>query len=205
VTHGNENWSAGMTTTRLRAVPVALAAFLALAMTPIPSPADPPPWAPAHGWRKKHDPYYVGYSGKRWANDYGVVSGRCNTEAVGAVLGGAVGGVVGSQVGKGEGRAVAVVLGTVIGAMVGAKVGRDIDERDRACMGHALELAGEKQAVAWTNEATGVAYQVTPQRGYAHNGVPCRVVTTLVTARGRTETITATACRRAEGEWEFRS
>ena len=25
--------------------------------------ADPPPWAPAHGWRKKHDPNYVGYTG----------------------------------------------------------------------------------------------------------------------------------------------
>ena len=27
--------------------------------------ADPPPWAPAHGWRKKHDPNYVGYTGKK--------------------------------------------------------------------------------------------------------------------------------------------
>ena len=28
--------------------------------------ADPPKHAPAHGWRKKHDPYYVGFSGYRW-------------------------------------------------------------------------------------------------------------------------------------------
>jgi hypothetical protein len=38
--------------------------------------ADPPSWAPAHGWRKKHDPDYVGYTGKKWPDDYGVVSGR---------------------------------------------------------------------------------------------------------------------------------
>ena len=32
-------------------VPVALAALVFL---PAPAPADPPPWAPAHGWRAKH-------------------------------------------------------------------------------------------------------------------------------------------------------
>lgn len=62
--------------------------------------ADPPPWAPAHGWRKKHDPYYVGYAGHQWPNDYGISSGRCNREAVGTALGGIVGGAIGSTVGK---------------------------------------------------------------------------------------------------------
>ena len=40
--------------------------------------ADPPSHAPAHGWRKKHDPYYEGYTGRKWADDYGVKSGRCD-------------------------------------------------------------------------------------------------------------------------------
>ena len=31
---------------------------------------DPPPWAPAHGWRKKNDPYYTGYTGKKWDKHY---------------------------------------------------------------------------------------------------------------------------------------
>ena len=26
--------------------------------------ASPPDWAPAHGWRKKNDPAYAGYSGR---------------------------------------------------------------------------------------------------------------------------------------------
>jgi len=42
--------------------------------------ADPPAHAPAHGWRKKHDPYYVGYTGRQWADDYGVRSGRCDRD-----------------------------------------------------------------------------------------------------------------------------
>lgn len=39
--------------------------------------ADPPAHAPAHGWRKKHDPYYQGYSGYQWQRDYGVIRGEC--------------------------------------------------------------------------------------------------------------------------------
>jgi hypothetical protein len=77
--------------------------------------ATPPPWAPAHGWRKKHDPYYAGYSGRQYEADYGVSRGNCNRDEIGAVLGGVAGGVIGSEVGKGDNRPVAIVLGTVVG------------------------------------------------------------------------------------------
>jgi len=35
----------------------------------LPALADPPDHAPAHGWRKKHDPAYVGYTGREWERD----------------------------------------------------------------------------------------------------------------------------------------
>ncbi len=50
-------------------------AALAAALT-LPALADPPSHAPAHGWRKKNDPYYVGYTGRHWNDDFGV---RCRT------------------------------------------------------------------------------------------------------------------------------
>src|SRR5207249_5438905 len=106
-----------------------------------------PPWAPAHGWRKKNDPNYVGYTGKKWDKDYGIIEGRCNSAAVGAVLGGAVGGAVGARAASKEDRPVAIVVGTVLGAVIGAKIGQKSDEGDRGCWGHALELAGEKKTV----------------------------------------------------------
>lgn len=165
--------------------------------------ADPPPHAPAHGWRKKHDPYYVGYTGKQWNRDYGVVEGRCNREAVGAVLGGVVGGAVGSQVGQGEGRAVAIVVGSVLGAVIGAKIGRDLDEADRGCIGHALELTGDGRAVSWVNPQAGLNYVVTPTRGFKQNGRSCREFTTVVTAKGRKETVTDRACRSGDGTWQI--
>src|SRR5919106_528230 len=94
--------SAPMTPARL-----AVLAFVSLALLPIPSPAEPPPHAKAHGWRKKNDPNYVGYTGKKWEQDYGVIDGRCNTKAVGAVVGGTVGGVIGSRAEK-QDRPVAI-------------------------------------------------------------------------------------------------
>jgi surface antigen len=179
--------------------------LVSLTLLPIPSPADPPPWAPAHGWRKKNDPNYVGYTGKKWEKDYGVIEGHCNTQQIGAVLGGAVGGVIGSRVGEKENRPVAIVVGTVLGAVIGAKIGKQIDESDRACMGHALELAGENKTVVWTNQATGVSYRLTPTRNVGDRRQPCREFTTLVKDGRRQDTVQGVACRRGQGEWVFKS
>ncbi len=192
----------------MRKLTAPLFALLALSLLPIPSPADPPPWAPAHGWRKKHDPNYVGYTGKKWEKDYGVIQGRCNTAAVGAVVGGALGGAVGSQVGRGDDRAIAIIAGTAIGAIIGAKIGQDIDATDRGCMGHALELAGENKTVVWTNSATGATYHLTPTRNYTDRGNPCREFTTVTQVgkkkNARQETVSGVACRRGDGEWVMR-
>jgi surface antigen len=165
--------------------------------------ADPPSHAPAHGWRKKHDPYYLGYTGKQWPKDYGVLSGHCNRAAVGAVLGGVVGGAVGSQIGKGDGRTVAIIAGTVLGAVIGAKVGRDMDEADRACFGHALELAKDKQRVEWLNESTGVHYLLTPTRGFKEDGRMCREFIVDTIYEDKKSQKKGKACRAEEGEWRM--
>jgi surface antigen len=175
-----------------------------LAVAVLPAAAQPPDHAKAHGWRKKNDPNYVGYTGKKWEKDYGVVAGRCNSAAVGAVLGGAAGGVIGSQVG-GENRQVAIILGTAIGAVIGHKIGQEIDNGDRGCMGHALELAGEKKTVVWTNAATGVTYRLTPTRNFKDGNLPCREFVTRLSAGGKKDSVKGTACRRGSGDWEFRT
>lgn len=185
---------------------LAIVVLVSAALLPLPSPAEPPPHAKAHGWRKKNDPNYVGYTGKKWEKDYGVVAGRCNTAAIGAVLGGTVGGVIGSRADK-DIRPVAVVVGTTIGALIGAKIGKSIDESDRACIGHSLELAGRNNTVQWTNASTGVAYRVTPTRNFRDGKQACREFTTeLSNAKGRkSEKITGVACRQPGGEWVFKA
>ncbi|HZO04387.1 MAG TPA: RT0821/Lpp0805 family surface protein [Burkholderiales bacterium] len=190
----------------MKSTQLTLVALVCIALIPVPSPAEPPPHAKAHGWRKKNDPNYVGYTGKRWEEDYGVTQGKCNTAAVGAVVGGVVGGAIGSRADK-EDRAVAIVLGSAIGTVVGAKIGKTIDESDRACMGHSLELAGRKDSVEWTNSATGITYRVTPTRNFVDGKDHCREFTTELSSGkgGKKDRVSGVACRGAKGEWLFKS
>ena len=164
--------------------------------------AAPPAWAPAHGWRQKHDPQYAGYSGREWDHDYGVQSGSCNRAEIGAVLGAVTGGAIGSQVGKGDGRTAAIAVGAVIGAVIGADIGRRMDTTDRACVGHSLELAGPGDNVSWVNPNTQVTYQLTPLGNERYeNG--CRKFRLIAhgnfgLAEGRT-----VACPDANGVWNL--
>ncbi len=193
----------------MKKIQAALAFAIGVALIPLPAPAEPPPHAKAHGWRKKNDPSYPGYAGRKWEKDYGILEGTCNTAEIGAVLGGVAGGVIGSRVGKGEDRPVAIVVGTVLGAVIGHEIGEAIDERDRACMGHALELAKASKPVAWTNSATGVRYVLTPTRDFTEGGVPCREFRATASKRAgkksrKESPVRAVACRKGNGEWEMR-
>jgi surface antigen len=165
--------------------------------------ADPPAHAPAHGWRKKHDPHYVGYTGTRWERDYDISSGRCNRDAIGAVLGGLAGAAVGSQIGDGSGRTVAIIAGTALGALIGSRIGRSLDDKDRACVGHALEIGKPGQNVAWQNASTGVLYTLVPGEVRKSNGGTCRPFT-LVAAKGRDKSSQqGLACQSKTGVWEM--
>jgi surface antigen len=165
--------------------------------------ADPPPHAPAHGWRKKHDPYYVGYSGTTWERDYEVTSGRCNREQIGAVLGGVAGAVVGSRVASPENRTVGTIVGAAVGALLGSRIGRELDDRDRACFGHVLEIAPPGGRVAWENPATGVAYVLVPGEGRKQGASMCRNFTLIASAGGRESRRAGSACQSSRGVWNI--
>jgi len=181
-----------------------LGSTLALALPP-PVTADPPPWAPAHGWRKKHDAYYAGYSGKKWPRDYGIITGRCNYEAVGAVLGGVVGGAVGARVGNRDTRPIAILVSTAIGAIVGAQIARKIEDADRACIAHSLELSRDYRSVSWTNPNTGARYLLTPRDGYVRNGRTCRNFELGIELDGGNRISSGSACQTPEGSWQIES
>jgi surface antigen len=176
--------------------------------------AAPPSWAPAHGYRSKEqgkgkrrdrngERYWVGYSGNEYSRDFDVVEGRCNREQVGAVLGGVVGGVVGNQVGDRDHRTVATIIGVAVGALIGAKVGRDMDDRDRACMGQALELGASGRRVAWTNETTGVRYELVPADGRRDAGPVCRDFRLSSFQGSERRDSEARACQGRPGVWEL--
>ena len=150
-----------------------------------PAFADPPAHVPAHGYYKKQQAddrrkpkqarHYQGKSGVTYVDDYGISAGRCNRDD----------------------RVVGMVVGGVLGAIVGHAIGDRMDERDRACMGHALELGRPGMPVEW--RSAGHAYQFTP-RGDARDG--CRNATLVVDGRRPRDVL---ACPSARGEWRFRN
>ena len=191
----------------MRIVCLILIATLASGLTTV-SLAKPPPWAPAHGYRDKgkdrnepRERYYVGYSGVEYGHDYDIERGRCDREKIGAVLGGVVGGVVGNEVGNRNNRVVATIIGAAAGALLGAKIGREMDDRDRACLGQALELGATGRRVVWVNESNGVRYELLPIDGPRGSGTVCRDFTLSVVDGSRRESRRSRACQVRPGEW----
>ena len=80
---------------------------------------------------QEHDPYYVGYTGKQWSDDYGIREGRCDRDRVGAALGAAVGGAIGAAVSDGDDQLIAILAGATIGAIIGHEIGDEMDDNDR--------------------------------------------------------------------------
>jgi surface antigen len=168
-----------------------------------PAWADPPPWAPAHGYRakgkgKKKDREEV------YVVPYGIAQGTCYRELVGAVVGGVAGGAAGSQIGKGDGRTVAIIGGTILGVIVGGSIGREMDRIDQNCVGQILEHAPDRQRIVWADHDNNSRYSVEPGRTFQQaNGRYCREYTTTAQIGGRSEQVYGTACRQPDGSWQL--
>ena len=180
--------------------------------------ADPPPWAPAWGYRAKHEDHHHGHEDD-YDDDYNrnyryydenhdsinnsILSGSCNRELIGSMIGGAAGGYIGSNIGKGDGNLAATAVGALLGYMIGKNVGRNMDQLDVRCTGYALEVAPDNRQVEWTNPDTNARYTVTPKRTYRNEDRYCREYTTDTTIAGRTEEVYGTACRNTDGSWQI--
>ena len=161
--------------------------------------AEPPPWAPAHGYRAKKQGHYHDHGHRD--NYYGVVDGHCNREAIGAVVGGATGGIIGNK--ADDGGEVGTIIGVVVGAVIGSVIGRSMDEADRRCAGSALEYAPDQQPVRW-QDPEGHDYVLTPYNTRQVDGRYCRDYTMqTVLENGRQEEVHGRACRQDNGEWRI--
>ena len=157
----------------------------------------PPPWAPAHGYRRKHDNGRVVYSAP-----YGISTGICDRTLLGAALGGAAGGLIASEVAHGKNRPAAIAGGALLGILLGGSIGNAMDQLDERCVGQVLEHAGSDQTVGWRNPDSGASYQVTPTNTWEEEGRYCREYTTTVRIGGEPKQAYGTACRQPDGSWE---
>lgn len=186
---------------------VSISAAVVLVTTSLSAWADPPPWAPAHGWRAKHEAhpvYALPWRSGPQPQSYGVEEGTCNRQLLGSVLGGVAGAALGSTIGKGTGKLVAVAGGAILGVLAGGTVGRGMDEVDQNCIGQALENAPNGQRIAWHNPNSSQQYTVTPVSTYkADDGQYCREYTTTAVIGGKRQQTYGHACRQPDGSWQI--
>jgi hypothetical protein len=122
------------------------ATLVGFVMGVVPAKADPPPWAPAHGWRHHHhdwdddddygpppprhhvvrvlvadDEIYRGRDGRYYCHR--------SDGTMGLVVGAAVGAVIGNRIAPRHSS----TLGTLLGAGAGAVIGQSIDEGSLHC------------------------------------------------------------------------
>jgi len=198
-----------------------IVAFLSFAVGINPALADPPEWAPAHGYHKKKNKDKHKY--RKHDDDYRYRESRHYDEPqytrhdvlkcdpystrrsdIGTVVGGIIGGILGSKVGKGKGKTLATIAGVIVGATIGNSVGESMDEADRYCAGQAFVNAEDNQPVAWVNPDTQRQYNVTPNNSYTRDsGRYCRDYTSSVVVNGQREQATGTACQDYSGNWQI--
>jgi len=170
-----------------------------------PAFAQPPAHAPAHGFRAKqrNQVNYTGRAGFEWELDYGIKSGNCDRRAIATALGGITGALIANRVAEGDNRTVATLIGAAAGALIGNRIGRNIDKADEGCIGHALELGETGQPVSWTNEDSGVSYQVVPGVDRDRNGSTCREFSFTAVTGSERSTRQGLGCESERGVWQI--
>jgi surface antigen len=159
----------------------------------------PPPWAPAHGYRRNHGGGGGGNAG-HYEVPFGFDDGFCKRDAVAAAIGAVGGGAVAGAASDGD--PVAIAAGMLGGALLGTVLSKSGDPVDRGCFGQALEHAPSHKAISWRNPKDDTAYRFTPLRTFeTDDGRWCRDYANVVTVDGRERTERGTACRDADGTW----
>lgn len=137
---------------------MSMAIATAMLLPAAPAAADPPSWAPAHGWHKKHDkkrsyrssryddrrydrrydtrnyrqsyePYRMSRGDRYWRGDDGRYYCNRKDGTTGLIIGAAGGALLGREVDGGRDR----TLGTIVGAAAGAFIGREIARGNARC------------------------------------------------------------------------
>lgn len=162
----------------------------------------PPPWAPAHGYRRKH-------AGGTYTFPAGLLGGRCRADlldgpTIGGLVGAAAGGLAGAQIGKGKGQLAATALGTLVGFVIGQQAGQSLGRAEETCFSRTFEHVPDRETIVWNDGGHGAQYQVMPVRtSEPMNGMYCREYQAKATVGGKVSETYGTACRQPDGSWKL--
>lgn len=163
---------------------------------------------------------YTGYGGTRWSTDYGIGAGRCDRDQIVVEATGSGQTLVQRHEENLKNRSVGIIGATGgTGLLLSTRtIGRGrLDERDRRCLGHVLELGSPGQKVGWTNGGTRQSYAVVVTEYSPSGAVPsgarpgsrdrCRVLLLTTVGAGtsaRSSTDKLIACEANPGVWSIR-
>jgi surface antigen len=142
--------------------------------------------------------YYLGYSGTHWERDYAVSSGHCDRAAIVEMAGTPIGTHV-----THDNPAAATLIGTGVRTLIGGRLAREIDDGDRACLGHTLEIGKSGRRVVWDNLESGVHYEIVPDDGHNEIAGLCRNFSLLAKASSGKSKRRGTACQKGPGLWQM--
>ena len=174
--------------------------------------ADPPSWAPAHGYRAKHGAPQNTDTGEKARYPTlppGLEGGRCHPDrlsgkTIGLIVGATVGGAIGGKIAGHEDRVLGTALGAVVGALIGSKVGSALSENSRACIGETLQYAAANQTITWRDPDAGLDYALTPSNSVRNaQGETCRIYTIKAAMGTTTKTADGRACRYGDNAWQI--
>jgi F0F1-type ATP synthase membrane subunit c/vacuolar-type H+-ATPase subunit K len=159
---------------------------------------------------------FLGFSGQRWSTDYGITQGRCDQARILLVTGDARRDLVAEHEAHVRNRTVGVIGAPGSGMLLSThalRSGARPDARDRACIGHVLELGSVGRGVGWINAATRTRYLATLAEEPARaSRLRCRVLLLtavpalpgVVPVAGRGPIERFVACETGGGVWSLR-
>jgi hypothetical protein len=161
---------------------------------------------------------YTGFGGTRWSTDYGIGAGRCDRDAIVIEANDARKTLVQRHEENLKNRTVGIIGATSgSGVLLSTRLGGRLDDRDRHCLGHVLELGAVGREVTWINPTTRQAYVAVVNEYAPTTRIPtasgpkaqdrCRVLVLTTTAVGvaaRGPARTLVACQANPGVWSIR-
>ena len=161
----------------------------------------PPPWAPAHGYRKKH-------GGGGYAFPAGLMDGRsapaCSTARPWAAWSAPrpAASRVAVRQGERQARGDRARHARRLRDRPGGR--RNLTRVEETCFSQTFEHVPDRETIVWNNQQQGAQYQVQPLRtAETDNGLYCREYQAKATVGGKVSSTYGTACRQPDGSWKL--
>ena len=133
---------------------------------------------------------FVGYTGKRWNSDFGVLRGECNVKDLARLY----------KKGTAFTDTALLELDAAAQALLTSSTRNEVaDLIDTACFGQTLELVPSGQAVRWLNSASGVGVYLSP----GAKSDSCRTYLGVLAVSGQKTKFRGEACSPTPGVWRI--